>query len=143
MDLVHKLCPLQLLEVTKKSDIWAGWLASNTTFGSYTIIIMLSVSKIIWRAAELFYWTCESLFWQSRVAWWLDSYIYAMILLVVTGNLYFWADFCLFLLSLEPLNVSSGYDALSSVFMIVLRDCFRKMGGDFQLSVDLKVVFKK
>ena len=66
-----------------------------------------------------------------------------MILLVVTGNLYFWADFCLFLLSLEPLNVSSGYDALSSVFMIVLRDCFGKMGGDFQLSVDLKVVFKK
>ena len=28
MDLVHELCPLQLLEVTKKRDTWAGWLAS-------------------------------------------------------------------------------------------------------------------
>ena len=28
MDLVHELCPLHLLEVTKKSDTWAGWLAS-------------------------------------------------------------------------------------------------------------------
>ena len=28
MDLVHELCSLQLLEVTKKSDTWAGWLAS-------------------------------------------------------------------------------------------------------------------
>ena len=28
MDLVHELCPLQLLEVTKKRDILSGWLAS-------------------------------------------------------------------------------------------------------------------
>ena len=28
MDLVHELCPLQLLEVTKKSDNLSGWLAS-------------------------------------------------------------------------------------------------------------------
>ena len=28
MDLVHELCSLQLLEVTKKSDILSGWLAS-------------------------------------------------------------------------------------------------------------------
>ena len=28
MDPVHELCPLQLLEVTKKRDTWAGWLAS-------------------------------------------------------------------------------------------------------------------
>ena len=42
------------------------------------------------------------------------------------------------------LDVSSGNDdALSSVFMIVSRDCVGKMGGDFQLSVDLKVVYKK
>ena len=28
MDLVHELCPLQLLEVTEKSDNLSGWLAS-------------------------------------------------------------------------------------------------------------------
>ena len=28
MNLVHELCPLQLLEVTKKRDILSGWLAS-------------------------------------------------------------------------------------------------------------------
>ena len=28
MDLIHELCPLQLLEVTKKSDILSVWLAS-------------------------------------------------------------------------------------------------------------------
>ena len=28
MDLVHELCPVQLLEVTKKSDSLSGWLAS-------------------------------------------------------------------------------------------------------------------
>ena len=28
MDLVHELCPVQLLEVTKKSDNLSGWLAS-------------------------------------------------------------------------------------------------------------------
>ena len=28
MDLVHELCPVQLLEVTKKSDNISGWLAS-------------------------------------------------------------------------------------------------------------------
>ena len=28
MDLVYELCPLQLLEVTKKSDTWAGRLTS-------------------------------------------------------------------------------------------------------------------
>ena len=28
MDLVHELCPLQLLEVTKKSDNLSGWMTS-------------------------------------------------------------------------------------------------------------------
>ena len=51
MDLVHELCPLQLLEVTKKRDTWAGWLASIQHLAhihtSYMYVTTLYVSYII------------------------------------------------------------------------------------------------
>ena len=39
MDLVHELCSLQLLEVTKKKGHLGGLIGQHTAFGSYTTII--------------------------------------------------------------------------------------------------------
>ena len=38
MDLIHELCPAQLLEVTKKSD---GLIDQHTAFGSYVWMKLL------------------------------------------------------------------------------------------------------
>ena len=37
MDLIHELCPVQLLEVTKKKGHPLGLIGQHTAFGSYTI----------------------------------------------------------------------------------------------------------
>ena len=63
MDLVHELCPLQLLEVTKKSDTWAGWFASiqhlaHMCASVYIIVLrpkarwsLLPFAKCLWSIA--------------------------------------------------------------------------------------------
>ena len=40
MDLVHELCPVQLLEVTKKSDNLSGWLASIQHLAHMQILVL-------------------------------------------------------------------------------------------------------
>ena len=64
MDLVHELCPLQLLEVTKKRDTWAGWLASIQHLAHMSILFLyLTLSGLffvllanLWRARTLCLW---------------------------------------------------------------------------------------
>ena len=47
MDLVHDLCPLQLLEVTKKSDNLSGFLASIQHLAVKAVVAAFNQEKAL------------------------------------------------------------------------------------------------
>ena len=74
MDLVHELCPVQLLEVTKKSDNLSGWLTSIQHLAHILAFISLFLCfgeqlQNMWQSlcqSQNFYWG----HWQWLIVVW-------------------------------------------------------------------------
>ena len=95
MDLVHELCPLQLLEVTKKSDTWAGWLISIQHLAHIRMLYCRNMSG--WKVCDnnqvtsqplkmLHCFTqcvlCDSSDWKSYRWFWMGDWIIGQNLLI-------------------------------------------------------------